>query len=88
MSAATGQAAEAPGARPVRVNNNVRVAVNAALGTVRLLSPDPAQRASAAEAVFHSRDAAAVPALDHAIAQEHDAAIKATMQQARARPQS
>ncbi len=53
VSAATGQPAEAPGARPVRVNNNVRRALDAALGTVRLLSPDPAQRAAAAEAVFH-----------------------------------
>ena len=84
VSAATGQAAEAPGARPVRVNNTVRQAVNAALGTVRLRSPDPAQRAAAAEAVFHSRDTAAVPALDGAIAAEQDPAIRTTMQQARA----
>ncbi len=84
VSAATGQAAEAPGARPVRVNNSVRQAVNAALGTVRLLSPDPVQRAAAAEAVFHSRDTAAIPALDRGIAAEQNPAIRATMQQARA----
>ena len=84
VAAATGQPADAPGARPVRVNNSVRQAVNAALGTVRLLSPDPVQRAAAAEAVFHSRDAAAVPVLDRAIAAEHDPAIRATMEQARA----
>ncbi len=84
VSAATGQPAEISGTHPVRVNNNVRVAVNAALGSVRLLSPDPAQRAAAAEAVFHSRDTAAIPALDRAIAQEKDPAIRTTMQQARA----
>ena len=84
VSAATGQPADITGTRPVRVNNNVRVAVNAALGSVRLLSPDPTRRAAAAEAVFHSRDTAAIPALDRAIAQEHDPAIRTTMQQARA----
>ncbi len=82
--AATGQPATVDGARPVRVNNNIRVAVDAALGTVRLMSPDPTQRAAAAEAVFHSRDTNSVPALDHAIAQEKVPAIKRTMEQARA----
>ena len=82
--ATTGQPAPVDGARPVRVNNNIRVAVDAALGTVRLMSPDPTQRASAAEAVFHSRDTNSVPALDRAIAQEKVPAIKRTMEQARA----
>ena len=84
VTAATGASAVAPGAKPVRVNNTVRQAVNAALGTVRLLSPDPADRAAAAEAVFHSRDGAALPALDRALAQERDPAIRTTMEQARA----
>ena len=84
VSAATAQPAQTPGARPVRVNNNIREAVNAALGTVRLRSPDPQQRAAAAEAVFHSRDAAALPALDRAIAAETVPGIKRTMEQARA----
>ncbi len=83
-AAATGQPADAPGARPVRVNNNVRRAVDAALGSLRLFSPDPAQREAAAEAVFHSRDAASLPALDRAIAAETAPAIKRIMQQARA----
>ncbi len=84
VNAATGEPASAPGARPVRVNNNIREAVNAALGTVRLRSPDPQQRAAAAEAVFHSRDAAALPALDRAIAAETVPAIRRTLEQARA----
>ena len=84
LSAATGKPAEAPDPRPVRVNNNVRNAIDSALGTVRLLSPDPVQRQTAAEAVFHSRDAASLPALDHALAQEKDPGIRRTMQEARA----
>ncbi len=84
VSAATGQPAVAPGARPLRVNNNVRVAVDTALGLVRLLSPDPGQRAAAAAAVFHSRDTKAVPLLDQAIAKETVPGIKRTLQQARA----
>lgn len=82
--AATGEPADAPDTRPVRVNNNVRVAVNAALGTVRLMAPDPAQRQAAAEAVFHSRDAQALGVLDKAIAQERVASVKRALEQARA----
>ncbi len=84
VDAATGQPAAGPIARPVRVNNSVRQEVNAALGTLRLLSPDATQRAAAAEAVFHSRDAAALPALNRAIAKETDPAIKRAMLEARA----
>ncbi len=84
VAAATGQPAEAPGARPVRVNNNVRRATDAALGSLRLFSADPAQRADAAEAVYHSRDAGALPALDRALAKETVPAIRQTMAQARA----
>ena len=82
--AATGQAASPASLRPVRVNNNVRGAVDAALGTVRLLSPDDGQRAAAAEAVFHSRNTAALPALERGIAKETVPGIKQTMRQARA----
>ena len=70
--------------RPVRINNAVRRAADAAMGSLRLFAPDPATRATAAAAVFKSRDAAALPALDRALAQEDDAAIRRTMQEARA----
>lgn len=74
-----------PGAvKPVRVNNRVRRALEAAVGSLTLLSPDPAKRLSAAEAVFKSRDASALPALDAAIAKETDAKIKRVLAQARA----
>jgi urea transport system permease protein len=86
VDARTGAApAESPqGLKQVRVNNRVRRAVEAAVGSLTLLAPDPAKRLAAAEAVFKSRDPAAIPALDAAIAKESDARIKAAMQQARA----
>ena len=87
VDAATGKPTDAAGGRAVRQNNNVRVAVTAALGTLRLVSPDANQRADAAESVFHTRDAAAVPALDHAIAVEKDAGVKRVMLQAKAAAQ-
>ena len=83
--AATGAPApDAAGARPVRVNNAIRRSVDAAMGGLRLFSPDTATRAAAAEAVFKSRDAAALPALDRAIAAERDAGVRRAMQGARA----
>jgi urea transport system permease protein len=84
VSAETGDPADAPDLRPVRVNNGVRRAVDAAMGALRLFAHDSAVRAEAAEAVFKSRDAAALPALDRAIAQEREAGVRQAMQQARA----
>jgi urea transport system permease protein len=72
------------GLRQVRVNNPVRGAIDAALGSLRLFAPDPATRLTAAEAVFHSHEASALPALERAIARETDASVKARMEQARA----
>jgi len=83
--AGTGQPAPDPGdLKPVRVNNAVRRSLDAALGALRLFAPDAATRAQAAEAVFHSRDAAAIPALNRALAKESDPDVKRTMEQARA----
>ncbi len=75
---------DAAGLRPVRLNNAVRRALEAAQGALQLFAPNPGERAAAAEAVFHSRDAAALPALDRAIAAEPEAGVRTTMQQARA----
>ena len=72
VDAATGKPAPdvmASGVKQVRMNNPVRGAVDAALGSLRLFATDPAMRLEAAEAVFHSHDPAALPALDKAIAQ-------------------
>ncbi len=77
--AATGAAAPdvmASGLRPVRMNNAVRGAIDAALGSLRLFSPDRTTRLAAAEAVFRSHDPAALPALDRAIAKEADQGVE------------
>ncbi len=84
-SAATGEDAQAAGAtRPVRLNNAVRRSIDSALGSLRLFARDPGERATAAEAVFKARDAAAMPALDRALAKEGDAGVRRVMAQARA----
>ena len=72
------------GYKPVRLNNRVRRALEAAVGATTLMSPDPAVRLSAAEAVFKSRDAAALPTLDAALAKEQNAKIKKALTEARA----
>src|SRR5689334_4841172 len=74
----------ASGLKQVRMNNAVRAELEAALGSLRLLSPDARTRLSAAEAVFHSHDPAALPAVERALAHESDTAVKLRMQQAHA----
>jgi urea transport system permease protein len=86
LDAVTGAppAEEPAGLKQVRVNNRVRRALEAALGSLTLLNADPAKRLAAAEAVFKSRDVAALPALDGALAKETDARVKKAMEGARA----
>ena len=85
VDAETGQAVAEPGTlRAVRLNNAVRRSLDAAIGGVRLFSPDAGTRAAAAEAVFKSRDAAALPALDKALAAEKDSGVATIMREARA----
>jgi urea transport system permease protein len=69
---------------PVRINNRLRRAIEAALGGLTLMSPDPGRRYEAAQAVFKSRDASALPALDAAIAKETVPRIKKALMEARA----
>jgi urea transport system permease protein len=86
ISASTGEPAAQPPAnlRVVRINNRLRRAIEAALGSMTLLAPDPAARYEAAQAVFRSRDANALPALETAIGKETDPRIKRAFAQARA----
>jgi urea transport system permease protein len=72
------------GLKPVRLNNRVRRAVEAAMGTLTLMSPDPAKRLAAADAVFKARDAAALPVLAKAIAAEVDPQVKKVLMQTQA----
>jgi urea transport system permease protein len=85
QDAETGAPVPSPGhLRPAHVNNAVRRALDAALGGLRLQAPDAATRLAAAEAVYRARDAQALPALDAALAREHDPGVRRTMEAARA----
>jgi urea transport system permease protein len=68
----------------VKVNNRLRRAIEAALGSLTLMAPESRVRRDAAEAVFKSRDPNAIAALDQALAVEADGGVKAVMHQARA----
>ncbi len=68
----------------VRINNRLRRSIDAAIGSLTLLSPDPDKRYDAAQAVFKSREESALPALETAIAKETDPRIKKALLEARA----
>ena len=73
--------------KKVRVNNGLRSAIAAAVGALTLASPDPQMRASAAEAVFKSRDAGALAALDEQLSRERNPHVRhATMVEATCPP--
>jgi urea transport system permease protein len=83
----TGQPAGAEptgGFDKIRVNNALRRTLEAALGSLTLLNPDPAIRRSAADSMFRRPDPAALPTLEGALAKETDPRVKALMEQARA----
>jgi urea transport system permease protein len=69
---------------PVRLNNRLRRIIEAALGGLTLMAPDPGKRFEAAQAVLKSKDANALPALEQAIAKESDAQVKQALTEARA----
>jgi urea transport system permease protein len=86
IDAATGEVVASPPAtlETVRLNNRLRQTVAAAIGGLTLMSPDRTARLSAANAVFKSRDAKILPAVDAALAKETDSTIKRILTQARA----
>ncbi|HZP74947.1 MAG TPA: urea ABC transporter permease subunit UrtB [Pseudolabrys sp.] len=86
LDAATGKPiAPPPGnIETVRINNRLRNVIEAALGALTLRSPDRGKRLEAAQAVFKSHEATALPALEAAIGKETDAAVKRTLTEARA----
>jgi urea transport system permease protein len=86
-AAATGEAAPdvtPAGLQPLRVNNRVRRAIDAALGSLSLFNPDPRVRLEAAERVFRGRDPEALPALEAALAQEREPRVRRAMERAAA----
>ena len=68
----------------VRLNNRIRRTIDAALGSLTLMASDPRKRLVAAQAVFKSRDAGSLEALEAAIEKETSASIKKAMNEARA----
>jgi urea transport system permease protein len=68
----------------VRVNNRLRGTIEAAVGSLTLMSPNARVRLSAANALFKRRDATALAALDQALAAEKDPRIQRAMSEARA----
>ncbi|WP_341991490.1 urea ABC transporter permease subunit UrtB [Azorhizobium sp. AG788] len=84
--AATGTAvaSEPAGLKPVRRNNRVRRAAEAAAGALSLLSPDPARRLEAAGAVFKSRDVTVLQTLNTAINRETVPQVRDALMQAQA----
>ncbi|MEZ5844414.1 MAG: urea ABC transporter permease subunit UrtB [Hyphomicrobiaceae bacterium] len=77
-------AAAPDGASAVRLNNRVRGAIQAALGALRLMASDPAQRRLAVEAVFRARDVGALDAVRAALKKESDAGIATLLRQTEA----
>ncbi len=86
VDAATGKAVKrgGDGLTAVRVNNRLRNAIEAALGSLVLRSPDPEKRRLAADAMFKSRQSADLPRLDKAIAAEKNASVALEFERARA----
>jgi urea transport system permease protein len=71
-------------ASAVRLNNKLRRVVEAALGGLTLLSPDPAKRIEAAQSVFKTHDETMLPVVDGALAKETNKAAKQAFTEARA----
>jgi urea transport system permease protein len=87
VDAATGQAvagAAPANLQPVRLNNRLRRAVEAALGGLGLFAADAGKRFEAAQAVFKSREESALPTLEAAAGKETDPRVKRALAEARA----
>ena len=85
LNAKTGEAvANAEAFKKVRVNNALRRAIEGAMGSVTLANPDPEKRLAAAEDVFRTRDAKALPALQTQLAKESDPRVADAFRLARA----
>jgi urea transport system permease protein len=68
----------------VRINNRLRGAIDEAVGSLTLMSPDPGMRRSAADSLFKQRNPSALASVEHALAAEKDARIKRAFAEARA----
>ena len=68
----------------MRVNNALRRAIEGAMGSLTLANPDPEKRIAAAEDVFRTHDAKALPALQAQLAKESDARVAGALKLAEA----
>jgi urea transport system permease protein len=71
-------------ASAVRLNNKLRRHIEAALGGLTLLSPDPATRITAAQSVFKSHEETLLPTVESALAKETNKTAKQALAEARA----
>ena len=87
LNAKTGEAipdSSAAAFKKVRVNNALRSAIEGAMGSLTLANPDPEKRLAAAEDVFRTHDAKALPALQTQLAKESDPRVVAALKLAQA----
>ncbi len=70
--------------KKIKVNNNLRRVIRAALGSLTLQAPDPAVRMTAAQSIFKAQDPEKIEALDAALDAETDDTVRTVMEQARA----
>jgi urea transport system permease protein len=70
--------------KKVRVNNALRSAIEGAMGSLTLANPDPGKRLAAAEDVFRTHDAKALPALQTQLGKESDPRVAAALKLAQA----
>jgi urea transport system permease protein len=86
VDASNGQAVAAlpDSASPLRLNNRLRRTIDAALGSLTLLSPDTAARIRAAQSVFKSHDENSLTPLDAALKNETNDTVRKALTAARA----
>ncbi|MEO8158709.1 MAG: urea ABC transporter permease subunit UrtB [Betaproteobacteria bacterium] len=66
------------------LNNRMRGTLNAAIGALKLLSPDRATRLASARAIESSNEVAILPLIEKALARETDPSIKSSLEQTKA----
>ncbi|MEL6482352.1 MAG: urea ABC transporter permease subunit UrtB [Pseudomonadota bacterium] len=71
-------------AKKIRINNNLRRTIQAAIGVLRLRADDPELRLAAANAAYDARDPGQIDALTAALEAETDAEVAAAFRLARA----
>ena len=85
INAKTGETiASAAAFKKVRVNNAIRSAIEGSIGSLTLANPDPQKRIAAAEDVFKTREAKALPALQAQLAKESDPQVAEALRLAQA----